>query len=1659
MFGRVMKRGVLFFLMISLVLGSGVQFAGKVYAEDTNSYEAEADGNILTGNASISDHPAASGGKKVGGMYQGSSLLFNNVTVSEPGNYKITVYYISGDSRPFNISANGGDKQFEEPSKTVDWDTVGTYDVTLPLNSGANTILIDDNNWYSPDIDKIVIHGLDDSDPGEGPGGDWKEKLHGVIMEAEATENMLTGNAKVADSSVGSGGKIVTDLNKNSSLQFTNVAVPAAGTYLIRISYISGDQRPVYMQVNDGLDEMIDLPKTASWSTVGSYDVEASLVEGLNTITFSDHDWYSPDFDRIEIIPYTLSYEAESPLNDLTGEAQVSASPNASGGQKVGYLNNGSSITFNKITAPMTGDYRITVAYISGDPRSFYVSANGGAVQYYELPKTPDWDTVGMYELTLPLNEGENTIKFTDGNGYAPDLDRIIVEPAMGVDPNPPVEEDGDLGTPGASKIYGAITVTEYTYGLLVSNGQYEVSYNTKSGYVSYNWSDGQKLQGIYSSIKIGDTLVETTSYESHTSVGAPVDIQDGFGKGVELTFVHTSTGKPTLKQVYKFYDDQKYFLTCLDAASDTAVKTNYMSPITVKRTGGVDIGASADNRVLTVPFDNDAWIRYKSQSMNRADTSYEMTTVFNNSTRSGLVLGSVTHDTWKTGIDWKGSSNRLNELVVYGGAASDVTRDTQPHGSLSGTNLSSPMIMVGAFSDYRTGLEEYGKANAIITPALVLNPELPQGVPVGFNSWGAYEGTLSYQDVVDVSNYYKENLQNFNNNGNVFINMDSYWDNLNDKQLTDAVSVIKGNGQHAGIYWAPFVYWGNNMDQIVEGTDNKYTYGDIVLKDAAGQPLPTLDGAFPLDVTHPGAQLRMNYFLDKFKALGFTFIKLDFLTHGSLEGQHFDPTITTGIQAYNEGMRYVKERLDGKMFISASIAPIFPSQYAHSRRISCDTYGKINETEYMLNSLTYGFWQNGTIYTYTDPDHLALARATSLTEARTRMNSGVIAGTVLLGSDDVNDPKAQEYMTALFNNKDVLDLALKGKVFKPLEGNTNANAADTFVMKDGNDYYLAVFNYSASASADKQVDLGRAGLDTAEIYTTQDLWTGEVSSATGAMKLSLQPTESKLVKLTAAPKKVTGITLDKTELSLTAGETGKMTATVSPDDATDKAVLWTSSDTSVATVVYGTVTAVEAGKATITVETVDGGFKASAEITVKEASTGEPGNPGEPSDPGNPGEPSNPGEPGNPGNPGEPSNPGEPGNPGEPSNPGNPGNNSGTSDSTSGLENAAGTLILKPDMLKVDSASGQVVVEIKGDIQQVQLSSAVVRQLANHTLVLNAGKLSLQVPAELIHQLQNKLPEGQREDSKIALKMVNLSSKADELVATVASSTNAAVVLKGDIYEFSLSITTKSGITDTLATFDKPITLIMPVAEGFNAKRGGVYYIADNGRLEYIQADYANGVLKAEVSHFSKYAVLELNRIFVDVPANHWANPVIQELASKLYVQGTSKEKFEPSRAVTRAEFTSMLVHALGLTATGKESFADVAPSAWYAEPISIAYKAGIVSGRSASKFEPGAQITREEITVMLMKAYELNNGVTANGATTDGVTTNGATTNGATTNGATAAAFTDMNQVSAWATSSVNEAASLGLIQGQSHERFAPKGIASRAEAAQVIYNLILK
>ena len=94
-----------------------------------------------------------------------------------------------------------------------------------------------------------------------------------------------------------------------------------------------------------------------------------------------------------------------------------------------------------------------------------------------------------------------------------------------------------------------------------------------------------------------------------------------------------------------------------------------------------------------------------------------------------------------------------------------------------------------------------------------------------------------------------------------------------------------------------------------------------------------------------------------------------------------------------------------------------------------------------------------------------------------------------------------------------------------------------------------------------------------------------------------------------AANVPVESVSLDKTSLGLTEGETTQLTATVEPEDASNKNVTWESSNTNVATVNNGEVTAVSAGTATITVTTVDGGKTDTCTVTVREEAPDRPVN------------------------------------------------------------------------------------------------------------------------------------------------------------------------------------------------------------------------------------------------------------------------------------------------------------------------------------------------------------------------------------------------------------------------------------------------------------------
>jgi len=194
--------------------------------------------------------------------------------------------------------------------------------------------------------------------------------------------------------------------------------------------------------------------------------------------------------------------------------------------------------------------------------------------------------------------------------------------------------------------------------------------------------------------------------------------------------------------------------------------------------------------------------------------------------------------------------------------------------------------------------------------------------------------------------------------------------------------------------------------------------------------------------------------------------------------------------------------------------------------------------------------------------------------------------------------------------------------------------------------------------------------------------------------------------------------------------------------------------------------------------------------------------------------------------------------------------------------------------------------------------------------------------------------------------------------------------------------------------------------------------------------------------SGLSHMALIVYDKEFEDVKEDHWVHKALKVMAAQHLVTGKTAETFSPSDKTTRAQFATMLVRLLGIEATGEAEFTDVDPNAWYADSVAAASEAGIINGRGGNEFAPDATITREEIAVMLLRAYRyMNRNVSdpSEGAAAEG-------------------RFADESAFSDWAANDVHQAAELGLMKGKGDGRFDSRSEASRAETAQSIYNLFM-
>lgn len=276
---------------------------------------------------------------------------------------------------------------------------------------------------------------------------------------------------------------------------------------------------------------------------------------------------------------------------------------------------------------------------------------------------------------------------------------------------------------------------------------------------------------------------------------------------------------------------------------------------------------------------------------------------------------------------------------------------------------------------------------------------------------------------------------------------------------------------------------------------------------------------------------------------------------------------------------------------------------------------------------------------------------------------------------------------------------------------------------------------------------------------------------------------------------------------------------------------------------------------------------------------------------------------------------------------------------------------------------------------------------------------------------------------------------------------TDAAKKLGGKfapVAAFSYEI--KSG-TDTISQFTTPVKVTLNADDTKVDKVvNKVFYIAPDGTVKYVGGTWATGNITFTTKHFSEYALLGYTKDFNDTASN-WVKTqpdrYLDQAVVRLIAQGDTKGNFNPDKNITRADFTSMLVRALGVdTKAYAGTFTDVKDGAYYAPEVEAAKAAGLVDGVGNNKFDPTKAITREEMAKIITNAYSKLTGksVTDISGTAD-------------------SKFTDFAKVSTWAQNYVKALENLSVVNGYTDGSFKPADSSTRAESVKTVVALLNK
>ncbi|MDN3580864.1 hypothetical protein [Mucilaginibacter flavus] len=703
----------------------------------------------------------------------------------------------------------------------------------------------------------------------------------------------------------------------------------------------------------------------------------------------------------------------------------------------------------------------------------------------------------------------------------------------------------------------------------IFGNEYVKITVDGHTGLVGYAFANGTHLYNTVAYVNdVRTGRVTSADFASHTITTEAID--DKIGKGTALLIKHSDNKhKIVLTQRFTVYKDHPYLLINVSAtAAGMPIETRDISPLAVlPRYKGQLAVPGSEPRVLDVPFDNDDWTTTLETSWPKANApavkgiSYEFMAVYDQLKNSGLVIGSVNHDFWKTGLAYQtgNKSGVLDSLNVFGGAATpdnpalksaygglDGTHDHVEHGTMLGKTVNSADVYLCASDDLHEAFKDYGRVNSAIN-----GKQTWEGAaPVYWNSFGV-EGVLGYEKVmmppaVNQISDFVHSMKNFSAYSKPVLSIDSYDQGIYSTEVLKSIGEYGAkNGQQMGFYFIPFAMWSWKDDikgHKLPGSD--YLLQDVLLHDKAGKPILYKEGqwgAYAMDPTHPAIRLYIIQQLKKAKAINAKFLKIDFLTAGALEStSRYDAKTRTGMQAYNYGMktlRFLVDSIMGKdIFITQAISPLFPHQYAHTRFVSTDVYSHLRDdqkgfpnwgsTESSLATGSHMSWVQGTLFPYTNLDVSIMKnfqRNPDLNEReiKVRLYAMMVMGSILGDGSDYRNPIAAYRAQEFLDNKNIAEFFSHPKAFTPLktaDGETYDQQMSFYLP--GDTIMLALFNFDLKNNFQQQFSRQALHLDPHKKYEFHDFMTdaviGELKADVQTFSMVAGTGDTLLVKLVA---------------------------------------------------------------------------------------------------------------------------------------------------------------------------------------------------------------------------------------------------------------------------------------------------------------------------------------------------------------------------------------------------------------------------------------------------------------------------------------------------------------------------------------------------------------